>query len=66
MDALIVYPKNKQQLNALKAVIKAMKIAFEQKQELYPSQVLDSIKKSLDQIKNDESFEYKGIEEMLS
>jgi hypothetical protein len=30
MDALIVYPKNQEQLTALKAVMKAMKVAFEQ------------------------------------
>jgi hypothetical protein len=30
MDALIAYPKNQEQLTALKAVMKAMKVAFKQ------------------------------------
>jgi len=36
MDALIVYPENDEQLTALKAVMKAMKITFQQKREAYP------------------------------
>lgn len=31
MDTLIAYPDNKEQLPALKAVMRAMKITFEQK-----------------------------------
>jgi hypothetical protein len=47
MDALVVYPENKEQLAALKAVMKAMKISFEQKSQIYPDHVIDGVKESL-------------------
>ena len=51
MDALIVYPENKEQLEALKAVMKAMKITFEQKSELYPAFVTEGVKDSLREVR---------------
>jgi len=65
MDALIVYPESKEQLNALKAVMKAMKISFEQKSEIYPQQVINGINESLKQA--DEGFltSYTGVKDML-
>lgn len=65
MDALIVYPENKDQLIALKAVMKAMKIAFEQKSDTYPDEVIQGVQKSLQQAKNGDLMPYKGINEML-
>jgi hypothetical protein len=47
MDALIVYPENKEQLTALKAVMKAIKISFEQKSEIHPNHVIIGVKESL-------------------
>ncbi len=49
MDTLIVYPENKEQIIALKAVIKAMKISFEQKSEVYPQHVINGVNESLKQ-----------------
>lgn len=46
MDALIVYPENKEQLVALKAVMKAMKVTFEQKNQVYPDHVINGVKES--------------------
>jgi hypothetical protein len=46
LDALIVYPENKEQLAAIKAV---MKVSFEQKSEIYPEYVINGIKESLQQ-----------------
>ncbi len=65
MEALIVYPENKEQLTALKAVMKAMKIAFEQKSEFYPSSVVSGVKVSLQQAKDNELTAYTGIKDML-
>jgi hypothetical protein len=65
MDALIVYPENKEQLAALKAVMKAMKITFEQKSDSYPQNVIDGVKESLKQAEEDRLTPYKGIKEML-
>ena len=65
MDALIVYPENNEQLNALKAVMKAMKISFEQKSDVYPDHVIAGVRKSLRQADEGQLIPYKGIREML-
>jgi len=65
MDALIVYPENKEQLTALKAVMKAMKITFEQKSETYPDHVISGVKESLKQAENGQLTSYTGIKDML-
>ncbi|WP_295796278.1 DUF2683 family protein [Mucilaginibacter sp.] len=65
MDALIVYPENKEQLIALKAVMKAMKISFEQKSETYPDYVLDGVKESLKEADDGKLTPYTGIKDML-
>jgi hypothetical protein len=66
MDALIVYPENKEQLTALKAVMKAMKVSFEQKSELYPDHVIKGVKESLKQAEEGKLTPYKGIKDMLN
>ena len=65
MDALIVYPENKEQLTALKAVMKAMKIAFEQKSETYPEKVIHGVKDSIKQVEQGQLTPYTGIKDML-
>jgi hypothetical protein len=65
MNALIVYPENKEQLTALKAVMKAMKISFEQKTEIYPDHVVTGVKESLKQADEGKLTSYKGIKNML-
>jgi hypothetical protein len=65
MDALIVYPENQEQLTALKAVMKAMKVAFEQKSQPYPEHVIKGVKESLSQSLNEEVVPYTGIKDML-
>ena len=66
MDALIVYPENKEQLTALKAVMKAMKISFEQKSQIYPTQVVQGIQDSLKQAEKGQLTSYTGIKDMLN
>jgi hypothetical protein len=65
MDTLIVYPENKEQLAALKAVMKAMKIAFEQKNEFYPESVVNGVRDSLNEAKAGKLTPYIGVKEML-
>jgi hypothetical protein len=65
MDALIVYPENKEQLAAMKAVMKAMKITFEQKSEVYPDHVVQGVKESLKQAKEGKLTPYTGVRDML-
>ena len=66
MDALIVYPDNKEQLAALKAVMKAMEITFEQKSEIYPDYVIKGVKESLQESKEGKLTLYTGIRDMLN
>ncbi|OKS84733.1 DUF2683 family protein [Mucilaginibacter polytrichastri] len=66
MDSLIVYPENKQQLTALKAVMKAMKISFEQKSEVYPNHIINGIKESLKEADQNQLSPYTGIKDMLN
>ena len=65
MDALIVYPENEEQLTALKAVMKAMKVAFEQKSDVIPEYVITGVKESLKQAEQDRTTPYKGVKELL-
>jgi len=66
MDALIVYPENKEQLTALKAVMKAMKVTFEQKSEVYPEHVINGVRESMLQAQNEQLTSYSGIKDMLN
>jgi len=66
MNALIVYPENKEQLAALKAVMKAMKITFEQKREAYPDHLINGVKESLMQADEGKLTRYTGIKDMLN
>ena len=66
MDALVVYPENKEQLTALKALMKAMKISFEQKSEVYPLQVIQGVKESLAQADQGQLTPFTGIKDMLN
>lgn len=65
MDTLIVYPESKEQLTALKAVMKAMKITFEQKSESYPESVINGVKDSLNEAKAGKLTPYTGVKDML-
>ena len=66
MDALIVYPENKEQLAALKVVMKAMKITFEQKSEAYPDHVINGVKESLKQADEGKLTPFTGIKDLLT
>ncbi|TZF82151.1 hypothetical protein FW774_15785 [Pedobacter sp. BS3] len=57
VDFLIVYPENKTQLKAIKAVMKAVNITFEQN----PEYVEQDVKESLHQAENGQLIPYTGI-----
>ena len=65
MEALIVYPENKEQMTALKAIMKVMKISFEQKNDVYPQYVLEGVKKSLKQADEGMLTPFTGAENMF-
>ena len=51
METLIAHPKNKEQLTALKAFVKAMKIDFETAKSPYNPEFVEKIKRSQEQMK---------------
>ncbi len=54
METLIIHPENKEQLTAVKAVLKALKISFEKKKldDGYNKEFSDKIIQGRDDIKN--------------
>ncbi|SFA56740.1 hypothetical protein SAMN04488511_116107 [Pedobacter suwonensis] len=50
METLIVHPENKAQLNAMKQVLKAMKISFEKEEKPYNPEFVEKI------LKGDQDF----------
>ena len=65
MEALIIYPENREQLTALKAIMKAMKVDFEHKKDLYPAYVIEGVKESLKQADEGKLTPFTGIRDML-
>lgn len=65
MDALIVYPETKEQLTALKAVMKAMQVTFEQKSQVYPEHVRMGINESKAQAEDGKISPFSGVKDML-
>ena len=55
MATLIVYPGNKKQLAALKAVIKALDISFEEGRSVYDPEFVAKIQESRGQLKRGET-----------
>jgi hypothetical protein len=66
MDTLIVYPQSKEQLTALKAIMKAMKVTFEQQAVTYPDNIINGVKESLRQAEAGQLTPYTGIKDMLN
>ncbi|MEO6150066.1 MAG: DUF2683 family protein [Mucilaginibacter sp.] len=65
MDALIIYPQNEEELKTLKAMLKNMKVNFEQRDKVLPDYVIDGVKESLKQADEDRLTPYTGIKSML-
>jgi len=56
MEALLVHPKDKEQLAVLKAFMNALNINFESTEDKLPDHVLQSINKGLEQARNGETI----------
>ena len=65
-ETYIVFPENKEQANALKAFVKALKMKFEitQKKEYNP-EFVEEIERSLIQIEDGETTRIEDIDEFL-
>ncbi|MFC0517050.1 DUF2683 family protein [Mucilaginibacter angelicae] len=55
MESLIVHPRNKEQLAALKTFMKAFKISFEEEKSDYDPEFVAKIKESREQVKRGET-----------
>ena len=55
MESLIVHPQNKEQLDALKAFMKAFKISFDEDKSGYDPEFVAKIQKSRKQVRNGET-----------
>jgi len=51
MDTLIIYPKTKEQLSALKAILKALKVYYRSEKNLYSLEFTEKILKEREDIK---------------
>ncbi len=56
MESILVHPENAEQLKAVKAVLKALKVQFEPQPKTFPPHVLKSIEKSFEQSENGETI----------
>jgi len=58
MEALLIHPENKEQLRAVKAFLKAMKVPFQQQDANLPKHVQERIEKGLDQVQNGQTVSF--------
>jgi hypothetical protein len=56
MESIVVHPESTEQMEAVKAVLKALKIPFEPQAVVLPLHVTESIKKSLKQFENGQTI----------
>ena len=67
MEAYVVYPENKEQLSALKAVLKALKINFEpQVVTPLPPHAIEGMKRGLADLDNGRKIPFAEFEELLT
>jgi hypothetical protein len=67
MEAYVVYPENKEQLSALKAVLKALKINFEpQSAAPLPPHAIEGMKRGIEDLDNGRKIPFSEFEELLT
>lgn len=57
MKGITIYPENKEQLQAVKSILKVLKVPFEQQQAPLAPHVIESIKKGLEEAKEENTIE---------
>lgn len=63
MKAITIHPENPEQLKAVKSMLKALKIPFENQMNEIPPALKESINKGLQQINEGEFIEFKEFKE---
>ncbi len=67
MEAYVVFPENKEQLSALKAVLKVLKINFEpQVAAPLPPDAIEGMKRGLADLDNGRRTSFSEFEELLT
>jgi len=56
MESILVHPASTEQLKAVKAVLKALKVQFEPQSDILPPHVLKGLEKSMRQAENGETI----------
>jgi len=56
MESILIHPENSQQMKAVKAVLKALKVPFEPQTVSLPSHVIESIDKSIKQYESGQTI----------
>jgi hypothetical protein len=56
MESILIHPENSQQMKAVKAVLKALKVPFEPQTTSLPSHVTESIDKSIKQYESGQTI----------
>lgn len=65
MSTIIIHPETKAKEKAIKAVLEALEISFEQSEESYPQHVLAGLEKGIHQANNGETKTYAEVKELL-
>ena len=63
MESILVHPENAEQLRAVKAFLKALKVEFEQQPEILPAHVLKGIAESRKQHQNGQTISLQEFKE---
>jgi len=63
MESILVHPENAEQLKAVKAVLKALKVQFESQPKTFPPHVLEGIERGLQQAKNGQTISFEEFKE---
>jgi hypothetical protein len=56
MESILVHPESAEQMKTVKAVLKALKVQFEQQPEILPAHVVQGIERSLKQAENGQTI----------
>ena len=66
MGTIIIHPETEAKERAIKAVLEALEINFEQSEESYPAHVLNGLEEGILQSKNGDTKTYVEVKDLLA
>jgi methionine synthase I (cobalamin-dependent) len=63
MESILIHPENVEQLETIKAVLKALKVPFEPQSNSLPPHVIKDIEKGLGQAKSGQTISFEEFKE---